>query len=315
MKLFRVGYCLAFLMAGAACTQSPQTPTTPSAILDSSTANAADGSSLKVTTPAIIAPANGERAEDRNPTLVWLNSNGRYQNIGVAYDLELSTPAAVVYSRTVGESPESGAHRVELTLDYDLVYSWRVRARIGNDLGPWSNWASFMSPTRPVASTPSVSGGGSSGSGCSAPISPLGPGETRKPKPNGFPTVIAIATQFPNLLRRSCQEHGEGWEFQDRVTDALRLTDGRWGYNAKRGNMNDPSMDVVSYFYANGDNINNRHEVYIFDFIGGHCGSNPSAIWNDVTQATADGGSIGRTMYPRPGRQVGSCSATATAGQ
>ena len=41
----------------------------------------------------------------------------------------------------------------------------------------------------------------------------------------------------------------------DRTIDALRAKDGRYGYNCKRGNCNDPSVDVASYFYANGDNI------------------------------------------------------------
>ncbi len=123
-----------------------------------------------------------------------------------------------------------------------------------------------------------------------------------------------IANQFPAALRNSCQDHGGSWEFMDRSVDALRLLDGRYGYNAKRGNMGDPSLDVVSYFYANGDNIHNRHEVYIIDVIGGHCGSFPSVGWNDVTDITVSSGSLGRTMYPRPGRNVGACTATA-AGQ
>ena len=315
MKLFRVGSCLALLMAGLGCTQSPETPTTPSAITGSSTANASDGSSLKVTAPATVSPANGERAEDRNPTLVWVNSNGRYGNVGVAYDIELSTPAAVVYARTVGESADFGAHRVELTLDYDVVYSWRVRAHLGNDVGPWSPWASFMSPTRPVvvAPPPTTTTSTGTGAGCAAPISPLAPGENRKPRPNHSSVLREIANQFPGALRNSCQEHGGSWEFMDRSVDALRRIDGRYGYNAKRGNMNDPSVDVVSYFYANGDNIQNRHEVYIFDVIGGHCGPTPSVGWNDVTDITVSSGTIGRTMYPRPGRSVPSC--TAAAGQ
>ena len=92
----------------------------------------------------------------------------------------------------------------------------------------------------------------------------------------------------------------------DRAIDALRTKDGRYGYNAKRGNMNDPSMDVASYFYRpeTDVNINGRAEVYIFDLIGGHCGPTPSLVWIDVTDITNSSGTIGRTMYPRPGRTV-----------
>ena len=296
-------------MAGAACDQAPQPITAPSAAVGGATAEtaAADGSTLKVTAPALVSPVDGARAEDRRPTLIWLNSTGRYAGIGVAYDIELSSPTAVVYSRTVGESPDLGAHLIDFELQYDTTYTWRVRAHVGNpdSYGPWSAWATFLSPARPVASAPvgaTVSGG------CAAPISPLGPGETRKPRPNDSAIVRAVASAFPGALANSCQEHGGTWEFMDRTVDALRAKDGRYGYNCKRGNCGDPSLDVASYFYANGDDINNRPEVYIFDLIGGHCGPGPSVIWNDVTDITFQSGTLGRTSYPRRGRVVGPCT-------
>src|SRR5687767_11893554 len=107
-------------------------------------------------------------------------------------------------------------------------------------------------------------------------------------------------------MQNSCQEHGGSWEFMDRTIDALRAKDGRYGYNAKRGNMNDPSLDVVSYFYGPdvNANIHGRPEVYIFDIIGGHCGATPFVVWVDVTDITFQSGTLGRTMYPRPGRNV-----------
>ena len=310
MKFFRVSLCLALLMAGVACNTAPQAITAPSASVGGSTAATnADGSTLKVNAPALISPVDGVRAEDRRPTLLWLNSTVKYNGGYIdAYDIELSTPAAVVYSRTVGISPEYGAHLIDMELDYDTVYSWRVRAHVGNpdSVGPWSSWTSFLSPTRPVAAGPPP--GAAVSGGCSAPISPLGPGETRKPRPNDSDIVRAVANQFPAALRNSCQELGGSWEFMDRTVDALRAKDGRYAYNCKRGNCNDPSLDVASYFYANGDNVNGRAEVYIFDLIGGHCGPTPSVIWNDVTDITFQSGTLGRTTYPRPGRVVAPCA-------
>ena len=35
-------------------------------------------------------------------------------------------------------------------------------------------------------------------------------------------------------------------------------------------------------------------DVYIIDTISGHCGSNPSPTWIDQTEATRNGGAIGR---------------------
>ncbi len=56
--------------------------------------------------------------------------------------------------------------------------------------------------------------------------------------------------------QRSCQEeefggdHVRGWEFLDKVVDALRLEDTRWGYMWKRGVVGDASMDVIVYNYS-----------------------------------------------------------------
>ncbi|HEX8031348.1 MAG TPA: hypothetical protein VF491_22920, partial [Vicinamibacterales bacterium] len=203
MKLFRVGTCLALLTASLACTQAAQPLTSPSASTGGSLANAADGTTLKMTAPGVVSPIDGVRAEDRRPTLIWLNSNGRYgPSIGVAYDIQLSTPAAVVYERTVGESSEFGAHLVEMDLDYDTVYSWRIRAHVGNPdtVGPWSNWTNFLSPTRPTAVAPPTGGGGVASGGCAAPISALAAGENRKPRPNDSATVRAVANAYPAAL-------------------------------------------------------------------------------------------------------------------
>jgi hypothetical protein len=312
MKLLRLGTCLALLTAGSACTTAPQSVTSPSASISSSTSDAADGTSLKVTAPTPVSPADGERANDRRPTLVWLNSTGRYGSIGVAYDIELSTPTAVVYSRTVGESPDVGAHLIDFELSYDTVYSWRVRAHLADTVGPWSSWASFLSPAKPVATAPT---GSTPIGGCAAPISLAGTRISSRPNDSDIPRAVASA--FPTAFRHSCQPEGGSWEFMDRTVDALRARNGRYGYNAKRGNMNDPSLDVIGFFRGpDANNFQGSSDSYIIDIIGGHCGSTPSVIWNDVTDITYQSGTLGRVMYPRPGRVVAPCTTTAeTAGQ
>jgi hypothetical protein len=298
----RVGICLGVLAIGAGCSQSPEAPTSPSAAQAANTAaTGPDGSTLKMNAPALVNPVDRGRAEDRRPTLVWANATSRYGAVGVAYDLVVETSSAVVYEQTVGESPDFGAHLIPFDLEYDTVYYWRVRARVGDEFGPWSSYAEFLSPTRPTAQAPV--GGGAAGA-CAAPLSPVGPGENRKPRPNHSAVLRQIANQFPGTLQNSCQEHGGSWEYLDRSIDALRAIDGRYGYNAKRGNMNDPSLDVVSYFWGNHDQFQGSSQVYIFDVIGGHCGPFPSVSWNDVTDITYSSGTVGRTMYPRPGRNV-----------
>ena len=310
----RVGIALAVAVVSASCSQTPPAPTAPSASAGAvSAATGPDGSTLKFSAPALVSPVEGEQTNDRRPTLVWANSTAKYGGIGVAYDLQVSSPTAVVYDMTVGETPNFGSHLIPFDLEYATTYTWRARARVGNEFGPWANWAEFKSPARPV-----VVGGGSGpvGTACVAPQSPMGPGESRKPRPNHAHIVAGVAASFPAALRNSCQEHGGTWEFMDRTVDALRTVDGRYAYNCKRGNCNDPSLDVASYYYGPPvENINNDARVYIFDLIGGHCGPNPVTIWNDVTDITFQSGTLGRTIYPRPGRQVAvaPCGGTASA--
>ncbi len=76
---------------------------------------------------------------------MWANAQSKYAGVGVAYDIEVSTPTATVYTQTVGESPDFGAHILPFDTEFDTVYSWRVRARVGNEFGPWANWAEFLS--------------------------------------------------------------------------------------------------------------------------------------------------------------------------
>src|SRR5687767_7770975 len=197
---FRVGICLAALTISAACSKSPEAPTAPSAATkDAPSAAAADGSTLKFNAPALVTPIDRSRAEDRRPTLVWANAQSKYAGIGVAYDIEVSSPTATVYTQTVGETPDFGAHIIPFDTEFDTVYSWRVRARVGDEFGPWANWGEFLSQARPSFTAPNVTAAGPGA--CAAPMSPMGPGETRRPRPNDSATVRAVANAFPAALR------------------------------------------------------------------------------------------------------------------
>ena len=112
--------------------------------------------------------------------------------------------------------------------------------------------------------------------------------------------IIAVADANPGALLNSCIEEGGSWQFMDLAVAALRATDTRWGYNCKRGDCNDPSVDVVDYFYGIGDGVQST-DVYLIDIISAVCpGGNQSPSWTDQTDATASQGTIGRWIYPRP---------------
>ena len=92
----------------------------------------------------------------------------------------------------------------------------------------------------------------------------------------------------------------------DAVVDTLRANyDTRWGYNCKRGNCGDPSLDVIAYHYSGGNDEGNT-DVYIIDIIGGHCGSSPVPVWNDVTAVTT------ANAAPRAASRAAAASARAS---
>ncbi len=188
----------------------------------------------------------------------------------------------------------SGTTSVSLgDLPYNTTFYWRVWGTDGSMESGMSGTMAFKTPAAPTPTAPPglptnpVAGGG----GGRTPDPPQG---QALPLPGyGEGVVKAVARANPGLLANSCQEHGGSWQFMDLLVDTLRTYDTRWGYNGKRGNANDPSMDVVTYHHGPGGSHNST-AVYIIDVIGGHCGSSPSPGWSDVTGVTLSSGTIGR---------------------
>ncbi len=215
---------------------------------------------------------------------------------GVVYRFQIATNSDMTNIVAVLSVPPGGNGQTVVSLGdlpHNTTFFWRVWGTDGTKESPRSHVMSFKTPAAPAAPP--------SGGGLPAVGVPSGPGG-RTPDPQGgrlpLPgygsgVVKAVAAANPGLLQNSCQEHGGTWQFLDLVVDTLRTYDTRWGYNGKRGNVNDPSKDVVTYHHGPGPDQGST-AVYIIDVIGGHCGPTPSPSWNDVTDATYNGGSIGR---------------------
>jgi len=154
MKYVSVVAVTAIVALGVACSGTPMSPTAPSAATGGTTAANSDGSTLKVTAPGLVAPFDSERTDSRRPTLIWTNSTGKHSPIGFFYELEVVNAAdQLVYSATVGETPNSGSHQLVSDLAYNTTYSWRIRAGLDNDRGPWSVWGNFITVLAPVTVT------------------------------------------------------------------------------------------------------------------------------------------------------------------
>jgi hypothetical protein len=285
---WKTGTALAVAVTLAACSGTPQTPTSPSAALGGTATAAADGSTLKATAPSLIDPIGGARVSSLRPTLSWTESTGTYATVSPAYDVEVYSGPALVYTAAVSGT----SHQVGVDAAFDQTYSWRVRARQEGAVGPWSATATFQSPQ--------TTGGVNAGFRAPDPA----PG-TRLPLPIEVGLVLDESRRNASDWANSCQERqGErGWVWLDKLIDRLRTKDLRWGYNGKRGNLHDLSLDIIAYHYGAGESFGST-QVYVIDVLLSHCGANPAATWIDQTGATAAANTIGRWGYPRSGHSA-----------
>lgn len=133
-----------------ACSKSSETPTSPSVTEGGAGSAAADGSTLKVPAPTNLSPSNGAQPD----TLVLTAStvDGKFnKGLQLSYQFQISTDSGSVISactQTFGPVSDSTvSYAPSCGLDFEAPYKWKVRARMGNDVGPWSTEASFKTPS------------------------------------------------------------------------------------------------------------------------------------------------------------------------
>lgn len=254
----------------AACNSSPNAPSSSEAG-GVATEAGPNGETLKAQAPTALAPTNDLRLDSRRPVMTVSNVSGKYVGGTFSYEFELMTDGNAVVNRTTlpaGNSSTTWTYPTDL--ERDTPYKWRARARMGEAVGPWSTTSRFLTLFEKRTPDPA-------------------PG-TRLPLPNMFHIVQRVVAENPGILsnQRSCQEeiwggdHIRGWEFMDKVIDALRVEDTRWGYNWKRGVAGDPSLDVIVYNYSASPDEGTAN-VWAVDIVGGHCGGGATAMWANIS--------------------------------
>jgi hypothetical protein len=150
MKKTFFAAALVVLAAAVACSDkapSPAAPTvTPVAVDDSNAA--ADGSTLKVTAPGQVSPANGTILSEFDVTLRISASTPKFSTtpIQLAYRFELIRNGSVVES---ARDTSLLAWKPKSALESNAQYSWRARAEQGTLVGPWSATWTFTTPDQP----------------------------------------------------------------------------------------------------------------------------------------------------------------------
>ncbi len=272
-------------VVAVACEGGMRSPASPSAVAGSGSALNADGSNLKASSPLAISPLFEQTNASTTPTLAARSGAGRYQRTALAQRFQVSDSDAfanIVASGT-GVTDASGVTRytVDPALTAAKRYVWRVRAEMNDAVGPWSNVMAFTTV-------------GASGT----PTSPTGPSPTGPRTPDPAPGarlplpdmrgVLARFSDAADSCPRGLKYVNNPW--QDRVIDAFRQTDTRWGYNGKptRGAADNSGVPVVAagdeaaYHYSGGPDQGSP-EVHLVDMLGAHCGSAPTLTWRVFT--------------------------------
>ena len=272
-------------VATAACQGSMPSPVSPSAVEGASSALNSDGSNLKVSAPIGIFPLFEQTGVALAPQLNGRVSFGR--NVATAafsYRFQVSDDEGFnnIVSSGTGAVDATGIVRftVEPALTNNKRYVWRYRAEFQDAVGPWSNVMAFTT----------VSGSGN------APV-PGGPAAGPRPAdpPPGqrlpLPDMQGVLARFGDA-RDSCPQGlkyiNNPW--QDRVIDAFRQIDSRWGYNGKptRSAADNGGVpvraagDEAAYHYGAGPS-QGSFEVHLVDMLIGHCGPTPTLTWRVFT--------------------------------
>lgn len=273
-------------MVAAGCQRAMNSPAAPTAVRESASAVNADGSNLKVTDPIGITPLFEQTNTTLTPTLSGRGSFGRnVQNATFSYRFQVSDAEgfANIVSTGMGASDASGI--VRYTVDPPLTagkrYVWRFRAELQDAFGPWSNVMAF---------TTAGAGGGVTLPGPTGPSGPRPadppPGQ-RLPLPDMQGTLARFA-DARDSCPRGLKYINNPW--QDRVIDAFRAIDSRWGYNGKptRSAADNGGVPVVAagdeaaYHYGGGPD-QGSFDVHLVDMLVGHCGAFPTITWRVFT--------------------------------
>lgn len=270
---------LVCMLALAGCSGTPQTLLSPSPVDPATAAVNPDGSTLKVSAPTDLSPKD-VTVETLRPTLRFNSAVGRYVEARYAHEIEgVDANGNVIYSRVIGESDGVGTHVVESDLSYSDNYSWRVRARVGDQTGPWSEFAAFRTFDRPAPPPPPP--GSALPFEVPASCGPFGPGD----RTACALAVAAVAPWWPACRAGSgvnCHRYTRA------LAAALATHDPRWGLLSKNPN----EQQCTWNFCGRGDGRGYGEDVVVhreggtlrgWDVVGGAGAPGAVAGWSRLS--------------------------------
>ena len=284
---WKTGTLVVAAVVAAACSDGVGTPVSPSAVVGQGSALNADGSNLKVSAPIAISPLFESTNVSLTASLIARASLGKnVANYTVSHRFQVSDndSFANIVATGTGASDASGVVRwnVDPALPQGRRFVWRVRAELQDAFGPWSNVMAFT--TVGSGQSTATQPGPSAGAG-PRPADPP-PGQ-RLPLPD-MQGVLARFADARESCPRGLKYVNNPW--QDRVIDAFRQIDSRWGYNGKptktAGDNNGVPVvaagDEAAYHFGAGPE-QGSFNVHLVDMLVDHCGNAPRLTWRVFT--------------------------------
>src|SRR6478609_4934509 len=274
MKCVSVALCA---VVAVACESGMRSPVSPSAVVGGVNALNADGSNLKVNEPLPITPLFEATNISINPTLTARGSSSNYvaqAGLSVAHRFQVSDSDSFANILATGTGVTDASNVTRWTVDPALPASkravWRVRAELGDAFGPWSKVMAFTT----AGATAAPPTGPTTGTGPRTPDPAPG---VRLPLPD-MRATLANFGDASQSCPRGLKYVNNPW--QDKVLDAFRQVDTRWGYNGKptrtaADNSGVPVVaagDEAAYHYSAGPDQGSP-EVHLVDMLNGHCGA------------------------------------------
>jgi hypothetical protein len=133
----------------AACSKQSASPTSPTAAAAAKSQADGDGVTLKVSAPTPVSPINGVKiSQGDNVVLTVNNSNASFAgSIPLRYEFAVVNGAGQqVFVGQAGSGATQSSIQVTAGLDAETQYQWHARAYYGEHVGPWSAYATFISP-------------------------------------------------------------------------------------------------------------------------------------------------------------------------
>lgn len=178
------------------------------------------------------------------------------------------------------------------------------------------NECNKCSPNRCEQVSKSTKCGGGEGPGAGAAAG-TGAGVGSASSGYGGAAGNCAGVQIPNrlsVLQRTAAENPDAWSgklnpkedecradsrYLDLVVDNLRREDRRWGYNCKRGDCNNPSHDVIAYYFGQGEPYEGAPQVMLVDMIQSTCAEDARPNWLVLEANFGDGSGAGWTSTGR----------------